>query len=55
MAAAAAAATKKRSRPSNSKRGAPSFKPLPANPEAIKKLYQGQVKNPKKFRSKVRV
>ena len=37
---AAAAATKKRGRlqASNAKRGAPAVTPLPANPEAIKKL-----------------
>ena len=56
MAAAAAitavAATKKHGRPSNAKRGAPSFTPLPANSEAIKKLYQGQVKNKSKALSK---
>ena len=52
VAATAAAVTKKRGRPSNAKREAPSFTPLPANPEAIKKLYQGQVKYKSKALSK---
>ena len=51
---AAAAATKKRGRPqaSTANRGAPAVTPLPAYPQAIKKFYQGQIRNKSKALSK---
>ena len=54
IAADTAAATKKRGWPqaSNAKRGAPAVTPLPANPEAIKKLYQGEMRIKSKALSK---